>query len=134
LSVYLVKLNSVTKRFFYLLNVWVCLMLPVTAFCGKDSTNTEQRLLFIPNAFTPNYDGVNDVFKIVNLENEKVEHFRVFNRWGTVMYESSGNEAAWDGTYKGKLQEQGDYGYVIIIRFPNNVTEVYKGVIHLMKN
>lgn len=123
----------VAKRFFYLIQILVFLVLPIKAFCGSDGKE-QQRLLFIPNAFTPNYDGVNDVFKIVNLEDEKVEHFRVFNKWGTVMYESSGNDAAWDGTHKGRLQDQGDYGYVIVIRFPNNITEVYKGVIHLMKN
>jgi gliding motility-associated-like protein len=99
-----------------------------------EDNELEVRTLFIPNAFTPNNDGVNDIFKIVNLENEQVLQFKIFNKWGVTVYDNASNDAYWDGTYKGKLQEQGEYGYVIAVKFPNGITEVYKGIIVLLTN
>lgn len=124
------------KKLFFILSVLCLFLCSASVFAGYTNTDTvqHQRVLFIPNAFSPNGDGMNDFFKIVNLESEKVERFSIFNKWGTTLYESKANDAAWDGTYRGKPQDQGEYGYVIVIRFPNNVTEVYKGVVFLLRN
>ncbi len=98
------------------------------------NTNDTIRNLFIPNAFSPNNDGINDIFKVVNLENESIVYFRIYNKWGTIMYESTDNQAQWNGSYKGKLQPQGEYGYIIAVKFPSGVTEVYKGTLMLITN
>lgn len=65
--------------------------------------------LLVPNAFTPNGDGLNDVFKPIPIGMKSLDIFRVFNRWGEMVYSGSGNDAAWDGTYNGKKQEMATF-------------------------
>ncbi|MFN8299008.1 MAG: gliding motility-associated C-terminal domain-containing protein [Chitinophagales bacterium] len=64
--------------------------------------------LKIPDAFSPNGDGVNDLFTIFPLKYAEVFEIRIYNRWGEVVFETTGN-TAWDGTYKGRLQNAGAY-------------------------
>lgn len=65
--------------------------------------------LLVPNAFTPNGDGNNDVFKPILIGMKSLDVFRVYNRWGEMVYSGSGNDAAWDGTYGGKRQEMATF-------------------------
>jgi len=68
---------------------------------------------YITNAITPNGDGSNDLWLIGGLEffpNAKVQ---VFNRWGQVVFESTGYPSAWDGSYKGEPLPVADYYYII---------------------
>jgi gliding motility-associated-like protein len=65
--------------------------------------------LLVPNAFTPNGDGNNDIFKPIPIGMKSLDIFRVYNRWGEMLYSGSGNDAAWDGTYGGKKQEMATY-------------------------
>ncbi len=69
----------------------------------------------IPNVFTPNGDGDNDFFEIVDRRNEyEIETFRVFNRWGQMIFDGPAlGLQKWDGTYKGELQPSGNYIYLI---------------------
>jgi gliding motility-associated-like protein len=67
----------------------------------------------IPNTFTPNGDGTNDVWEIKNLTDYADSYVKVFNRWGAEVYRSSGNADAWDGTRKGKPLPAGTYYYII---------------------
>lgn len=69
--------------------------------------------IFIPNAFTPNGDGVNDLFRIENFGYQQLVDFRVYNRWGQLMF--TGNEGAqgWDGTFNGNAAPQDTYFYYI---------------------
>ena len=73
-----------------------------------------QRLL-IPNAFTPNDDGVNDVFRVVPYEGaEIIGSLIIYDRWGEKVYEGSGN-ASWDGTVDGQPGPSDVYAYLINI-------------------
>ncbi len=65
--------------------------------------------LYIPNAFTPNGDGNNDVFRPIPLGMKIVDIFRVYNRWGQMLYSGTGNGAGWDGSFAGKKQEAATY-------------------------
>ncbi len=65
--------------------------------------------LFVPNAFTPNRDGNNDIFRPIALGMKSVDIFRVYNRWGQMLYSGTGNGAGWDGTFAGKKQEAATY-------------------------
>lgn len=56
--------------------------------------------VYVPNAFTPNNDGVNDVFKVEGVGISDFE-FRVWNRWGDKVFETDSPEAFWDGSYQG---------------------------------
>ncbi|MDP4282837.1 MAG: PKD domain-containing protein [Bacteroidota bacterium] len=62
--------------------------------------------LYIPNAFTPNGDGINDVFKPVTLGIKSLTYFRIFNRFGEKVFSTSQQNVGWDGTYKGKPMDQ----------------------------
>jgi gliding motility-associated-like protein len=65
--------------------------------------------LLVPNAFTPNADGTNDIFKPIPIGMKSVDIFRVYNRWGQMLYSGSGNDAGWDGTFAGRKQETAAY-------------------------
>lgn len=66
--------------------------------------------IFIPNAFTPNNDGLNDVFGAVG-EGIKDYHLIIYNRWGEKVFESNDVNNKWDGKYKGESVELGTYSY-----------------------
>jgi gliding motility-associated-like protein len=64
--------------------------------------------IFFPTGFTPNNDGLNDVFKILNAYKVTDFHLRIYNRWGQVVYESKDASARMDRCiFKGKMQESG---------------------------
>lgn len=75
--------------------------------------------VYIPNAFSPNGDGNNDVFRIYG-EGIKMIDLKIFNRWGEKVYESNSQFAGWDGTYKGQLQNPGVYVYEVKITYLDN--------------
>ncbi|NOX86730.1 MAG: T9SS type B sorting domain-containing protein [Chlorobi bacterium] len=65
---------------------------------------------YLPNAFTPNGDGLNDEFKPVQrYDLVRTYHLYVYNRWGQLIFETSDINTGWDGTYKGNPAEQGRY-------------------------
>jgi gliding motility-associated-like protein len=65
--------------------------------------------LLVPNAFTPNGDGNNDVFKPIPIGMKSVDIFRVYNRWGQMVYSGTGNGSGWDGTFGGAKQDMATY-------------------------
>lgn len=72
--------------------------------------------IYIPNAFTPNNDGKNDVFGIMGNGASLIKHFVVYDRWGNKVFEKKNMKAddptaAWDGTYRGFQSEPGSYSY-----------------------
>jgi gliding motility-associated-like protein len=89
--------------------------------------------LLIPTGFTPNGDGLNDVFKIVNPRVQALQEFRVFNRWGQEVFTTTNVNAGWDGTWKGVKQELGTYQYIIRVGYADGLTELYKGDVQLIR-
>lgn len=70
--------------------------------------------IIIPNAFSPNGDGENDVFFPIGVAMEnKLLEFKIYNRWGEIVFETTDIHQGWDGTYKGTQQEIGTYVYYI---------------------
>jgi gliding motility-associated-like protein len=69
--------------------------------------------VYLPNAFTPNGDGKNDLFRVVTDGYQKVEAFRVVNRWGEVLFSATDQRSGWDGTHKGVPQGAGTYHYYL---------------------
>lgn len=67
----------------------------------------------VPNVFSPNDDGVNDLFRVVHSGTIDVKMFNVYNRWGQLVYESRNNEG-WDGRHNGKLAPSDVYVYHVI--------------------
>jgi len=74
----------------------------------------EAPFIFIPNAFTPNGDGVNDTFHVRGNNIDEV-YLAVFNRWGQRVFESRDPEAAWDGTFKGEQLPPDVYGVYVLV-------------------
>ncbi len=60
--------------------------------------------IYVPSAFTPNADGNNDNLKPIIFGIKKLNFFRVFNRWGQIMYETQTNKQGWDGSFKNVKQ------------------------------
>jgi gliding motility-associated-like protein len=89
--------------------------------------------LLIPSGFTPNNDGKNDYFRIVNVTFQKLMEFRVFNRWGQEVFSTTDPQKGWDGTWKGVAQDVGSYPYIIRVAYPDGFTETYKGDVTLIR-
>jgi gliding motility-associated-like protein len=69
--------------------------------------------LKIPNAFTPNGDGLNDTWRIPGLEDYHNATVQVFNRWGQIVYRSTGYSNPWNGCINGNKLPTGAYYYII---------------------
>lgn len=67
----------------------------------------------VPNAFTPNYDGINDYFYPLNAFLADNLIFRVYNRYGQMVFESTDWQQKWDGTFKGTPQGAGEYAWTL---------------------
>ena len=65
--------------------------------------------LAVPTAFTPNGDGLNDQLYPLNAVKAEELDFRVYNRWGQLMYQTSNWKKGWDGNFKGRQQGPGAY-------------------------
>lgn len=74
----------------------------------------------MPNAFSPNGDGINDFFKPVSSELLSEFYLIVFNRWGDVVFESSDSEFGWDGYYKGYPLNHSVYGWKVVYTIYKN--------------
>jgi gliding motility-associated-like protein len=68
---------------------------------------------YVPNAFSPNDDGLNDIFRAVPVGIAKTDWFRVFNRFGEMVFQTNQYLKGWDGTYKGKKQPSGVYIWIV---------------------
>lgn len=69
--------------------------------------------IFVPSAFTPNRDGKNDVFRPIAVGITRIEYFRVFNRWGELVFSTTTNESGWDGRIQGINQATGTYVWLV---------------------
>ncbi|RMG93166.1 MAG: hypothetical protein D6706_15905, partial [Chloroflexi bacterium] len=102
---------------------------------GMDTVDvivSSTKILYIPNAFTPNADGRNDRF---NVYAKGVERFnlKIFNRWGELMFETYDQYEGWDGYYKGELQPPGVYVYVTRVIFRDKEEIIRKGSVTLIR-
>jgi len=70
--------------------------------------------LWIPTAFSPNNDGINDAIGIVTKGIKDLDIFRIYNRWGEKVYEANNVESSWDGTYRGVPQDAGVYMFYAV--------------------
>lgn len=129
------------KKHIYLVLVLIALLplaakaqtINVGAMPGNVPVPAARKELLIPNAFSPNNDGQNDFFKVCNITNEKLIDFKVFNRWGTILFRTTDPKQGWDGTNKGQMQPLGVYGYVIRIGYADGYVETYKGTVTLIR-
>jgi gliding motility-associated-like protein len=88
--------------------------------------------VYIPNTFTPNGDGRNDIFKVYN-NYLKTVNMKIFNQWGELIFMSADLSKGWDGTSKGKMQPVGVYIYVVQVELQDGTTVNKRGSINLVR-
>jgi gliding motility-associated-like protein len=103
---------------------------------GEDSVRVQvvrQASIFVPNAFTPNGDGRNDILRVIGIGYRRIEFFRIYNRYGQEVYFSSDLRTGWDGTLNGGPAPSGVYYWVakVIDRFGRE--EMLKGDVTLLR-
>ena len=96
-------------------------------------TLTNEADVFIPNAFTPNGDGRNDLFKVYGSSIQKLELY-VFNQWGQLVFSTENPAQGWDGRYKGALQPAGIFLFTARIHLYGRTTPILKkGSVNLIR-
>jgi gliding motility-associated-like protein len=89
-------------------------------------------LLFIPNAFSPNNDQLNDFFNPNGRLSAKEYHIYIYNRWGELLFESNDPKMAWDGNYKNETCPQDVYTYWIDLVDVFGKRKTYRGTFTLL--
>ena len=92
---------------------------------------TEFRL-FVPNSFTPNGDGINDIFLPKGIFVSEY-NLQIFNRWGEKLFESDDINEGWDGKFKGEYCQLGTYYYQLIGTGTNGDKKTFNGPIQLLR-
>ena len=100
---------------------------------ASDSTTVLTSSLIIPNAFSPNHDEINDVFKVKSHQNIVEFHAYIFNRWGQKLFEWTKLEDGWDGTYRGKDVKQGTYFVLVKARGADGQTYNIRKDVNLLR-
>ncbi len=86
--------------------------------------------IYVPSAYSPNNDGLNDTWRIESLVAAPGAKVIVYNRYGTIVFETTGNSKEWDGAYKGKAQPAGAYTYLIDLK---NGSPIKKGTVMIVR-
>jgi len=105
----------------------------ITIFIDK------KRRVYVPNAFTPDDDGINDYITIyADSDVVAVKSFRIFDRWGNLLFfngpfQPNNESHGWDGEFKGKPMNAGVYVYFAEIEFVDGQVETFKGDVSLLR-
>lgn len=92
------------------------------------------KMVYVPNTFTPNGDGQNDVLKVFGPGVASVKEIRIFNRWGQLVFETNDpSNIGWDGTYKGQELNPGVFVYYMDVLCINGERTIKKGDITLLR-
>ncbi len=112
--------------------------------CRDDATillRVDRRVdIYVPNAFSPNGDGTNDIFMIFSDQKnvEKIKSFLVFNRWGETVFEyynfEPNNPAyGWDGKHRGEFMNPAVFTWFAIVEFKDGQEKLFKGSVNLLR-
>ncbi len=115
----------------------------VTSLGGCTSTDAvlielDRRDIYIPNSFSPNNDGLNDLFAPQGDPTVEVVDFGIFDRWGDEVYRSGGfqlgdPDVGWNGEIRSQPASIEVYVYVMVLRWPDGQERLYKGDLQLMR-
>ena len=89
-------------------------------------------VIWVPNAFTPNNDGINNTFKIV-YGSIKTFQINIYDRWGTFLFSTRDINENWDGTFKGQPCPDGVYIYTLKYTGADNISKHLAGNITLLR-
>ncbi len=110
----------------------------VCTLCSGEEFSDEMTVFvvpYIPSAFTPNGDGLNDIFRILGLPAENITEFnlQIFNRWGQMVFSSKDILEGWDGKLNGEVCPEGEYVWVIFYEDNKKTKTSNKGLITLLR-
>lgn len=137
-------LNSMDSAIFHTFNndgVYITTLIGTNGYGCEDSTNVKVIVAFpelqytFPNVFTPNGDGSNDFFKLVNYQVISDLRIVILNRWGNIVFESDKVDFNWDGKVQtsGEDCTDGTYFFKAIIKGKNGEERQEQGFIHLSR-
>ena len=104
--------------------------------CSPDNSSADCALgIHIPTAFTPNASGKpeNDVYQIIAGKNIARINFKIFDRWGNLIFQSDKKDFKWDGNYKSKPCNSGVYAYIVEVTYVDGKDETLSGNITLLR-
>jgi len=87
---------------------------------------------FVPNAFTPNGDNINDIL-YARLKDYQEMRMIIYNRWGQEVFDTRDPQVGWDGTYRGRQLPPDVYGYYVYVLCPNGAEFKKSGSISLIR-
>ena len=99
----------------------------------------KERLIYIPSAFSPNGDGINDLLQIYGGTGvDKIHTFKIYNRWGALVFEQNDFKPnnpinGWDGKQKGDYLNPDVFAYYVLVEYTDGFMKEYKGDINLLK-
>jgi gliding motility-associated-like protein len=123
-------------------NIYGCdsLQFSITTIAPEDSCVTIRKDVFIPNVFSPNGDGINDLFLVFSKQEvvANLPYVRIFDRWGGLVFERfdiqpNTLEQSWDGTERGEPLGPGVFVYVVYIEYSDGTEEARTGDITLIR-
>ncbi|MBC7650253.1 MAG: gliding motility-associated C-terminal domain-containing protein, partial [Deinococcales bacterium] len=131
------NVNAVVSHIYNATNTYrACLIVSNTRGCLDTSCQPVNAitipLLDVPNAITPNGDGVNDKILVRGYGFTKMD-WRIYNRWGVLVFASNDPKIGWDGSYKGSIQAQDVYTYTLNVEFSDGTKFSKKGDITLLR-
>lgn len=95
-------------------------------------TTLSTKEIFVPNVFTPNGDGKNDILYVYGNYISTIQ-FMVFNQWGQLLFRSENIAVGWDGRFKGQLQPVGVYAYTLRVVLRDGTVRTKKGSVNLIR-
>jgi gliding motility-associated-like protein len=104
--------------------------------CDPDGSSPECATgIYFPTAFSPNGVGnnLNEFYQVIAGKDIKELQFKVFDRWGNLLYESGNKQFKWDGSYKGKPCNSGVYAYICDVTYDTGATKKFTGNITLIR-
>ncbi|MEO6730639.1 MAG: LamG-like jellyroll fold domain-containing protein [Ferruginibacter sp.] len=109
----------------------------VTNRCGTttDAITIREEIcnIYFPNAFTPNDDGKNEVFKILKAYNVENYYLVIFNRWGQKVFETNDYRQGWNGSFRSVPQAPGIFTWICNYKIKNKPVSFQKGTVYLMR-
>jgi gliding motility-associated-like protein len=99
----------------------------------------EKEAVYIPNVFTPDFNGQNDYFNVyADASVESVVRLEVFDRWGALLFTRSDyppnyETDGWDGTFHGRRMSPGNYKYYAIVKFIDQSEKIYTGMVTIVR-
>jgi len=89
--------------------------------------------LFVPNAFSPNGDGLNDELQLLASNLQTVQKFAIYNRYGEMVFSAASQHDKWDGTFRSKAADMGVYHYYLVYICSDGTEHIKRGQIHLIR-